>query len=83
MTDSMIRSLRYPKDRFRIGFLSISDFQVWYSALNPQWLINNADSKEFKRFVRFAYGWKLSILRFWFRIKRIMTKNSNLHGSSI
>lgn len=75
--NDMIRTLRYPEDRFKIGLLSIEGFQVWYAAQDAQWLTIHADSDEFKRFVRLAYTWKLKLLRFYYKIKQIPMKSVN------
>lgn len=59
--------LTYPKDRWRILFLSQRGKEAWYAAQDPQALV--ASSKEFQRFWMRCYGWHVKAKRFVFKLK--------------
>lgn len=64
------RFLRYPRDRFKLALLSIPAFQEWYMAQDPREMIFLGNDPKFKRFMFWAYVWKVGLRRWVFKIRR-------------
>lgn len=73
MTNTQLTLLKYPEDRARLTLLGPERFQMWYAAQNARQMIYLGNNAKFKRFVWWAYTWKVSALRFWFKIKQTVT----------
>lgn len=79
--DSEIRTLRYPRDKARIGKLSLEYFQAWYLAQDSREMIYMAQFQEFKSFIFWHYTIYVRALRMWLKVKQLMTqffKGSNV-----
>ncbi len=68
--DSEIATWRYPRDKAKIGRLSIEFFQMWYLTQNKEHMVFLGQLDEFKSFVFWHYTLKVKALRFWYKIKR-------------
>lgn len=67
--DSEIAKLKYPRDKARIGKLSIDYFQAWYCSQEPREMVYLGQFEEFKSFVFWHYTWKVKLLRLYYSFK--------------
>lgn len=71
------------RKRARLFLSTPEEFQVWYREQDSNWLIINADKKEFKDLVRMSYTWKVSTIRFCYKIKRFLLSFTETERNTI
>jgi hypothetical protein len=67
-----VEHLHWPKDKWRLAFLSLADLQAWYAFQNYREMIHLGYDSKFVSFWYWAYLFPLKIRRNSLKIKRFL-----------
>ncbi len=69
---SSIALLRWPKNKRELRRLSIDEWQAWYLTQDQRYMCFLGQDPDFKDFVFWHYTIKVKLLRFYYKVKRLL-----------
>lgn len=72
MTILEVQQLKWPQNRTELGWLSITEMQVWYSTQDMRYMVFLGQDRDFRRFLYWHYTLPVKLLRLYYKIKRII-----------